>query len=173
MDSHTFKTMLVWNSNLDGATGNKGKGENFNSSYITVPLPVPVTLWLKILLYRIQVCRCIKTSSFHFHIHSLCRSFEPLGRRDDPEVASALLSLLPSHFSGRRWCRERDCRGRLSKPTYFFWGWPFCLFCLCFVLPSSFPLLRKTRIQRKTRQVKQTLQWLWVAIGLLDGRQRV
>ena len=81
MDTYTFNTMLIWNNNLGGATGNKGKGENFNSSYLTVPLPVPVTLWLKILLYRIQVCRCIKTSSFHFHIHSLCRSFEPLGRR--------------------------------------------------------------------------------------------
>ena len=73
--------MLVLNKNLVGATGNKGKGENFKSGYLTVPLPVPVTLTLKILLYRFQVCRCIKTSSFHFHIHSLCRSFEPLGRR--------------------------------------------------------------------------------------------
>merc|ERR1712107_410463 len=67
--------------------------------------------------------------------------------------------------------------------------------CFCFALSSSSPLLRKTviqgkrlqrttqqanlflqrktRIPRKTRQVKQTLQRLWVAIGLLDGRQRV
>ena len=102
MDSHTFDTMLVRHKTLGGATGNKGKEENFNSSYITVPVPVPVTLSLKILLYRFQVCRCIKTSSFPFHIHSLCRSFEPLGRQDYREVASALLSLPPHRFSGRR-----------------------------------------------------------------------